>query len=146
MLSAHVFGGTQGYDQTFSELSAEPPRMSEDLNRVQRVPTKVVGGAAQWVRSWGRHSVLVGAETRFIKGNTEETQFTRGQAVGTSDDGGKQRVGSAFVRETFVVNDRLTVLAGAHGDGWYSASQNTSFSQTIGAFNPRASFSYRIGG
>ena len=43
------------------------------------------------------------------------------------------------------MNDRLTVVAGAHGGGWHSESQNTPFSQTVGSFNPRASFSYRIG-
>ena len=145
MLSAHLFGGTQSYHETFSEVSAEPPRMSEDLNRLQRVPTRTAGVAAQWVRSWTRHSLLVGAEARLIKGNTVETQLTGGRVLGTSDTGGSQRVGSAFVRATFAVNDRLTVVAGTRGDDWYSASQNTSFSQTVGSFNPRASLSYRLG-
>src|SRR5207249_3547927 len=60
LLSARVFGGTQGYDQTFSAVSAN--RASEDLNRLQRVPTRVVGTGAQWVRPIGRHTVLAGAE------------------------------------------------------------------------------------
>ena len=142
--SAHVFGGTQGYDQTFSAVSAEPPRGSEDLDRIQHVPTDVAGSTVQWVHPWRRHSVLVGAEARFINGHTVEREFAGGRVVGTSDDGGKQRVGAAFVRATFLVTDRLTVVAGAHGDGWHSEARNQSFSQTVGSFSPRASFSYRI--
>ncbi len=146
LLQANVYAGTQRFDQTFSEASAEPPRSSEDLSRIQRVPTRVVGVGAQWVRAQGQHSrLLVGAEARFIKGNTVETEFDHGLAIGTSDTGGTERMGSAFVRENFAVNDRLTVVVGAHGDSWHSESRDTSLSQTIGAFSPRASLSYRVG-
>jgi len=143
-LSAHLFGGTQGYDQTFSAVSAD--RTMEDLNRLQHVPTRVVGIGAQWVRSFGRHTVLFGAEGKFVKGASQETQLSRGRVLGTSDNGGTQRTGSAFVQDTFLVSDRLTVVAGAHGDGWHSESQNTPYSKTLGSFNPRASLAYRLGG
>jgi outer membrane cobalamin receptor len=143
-LSAHLFGGTQGYDQTFSAVSAD--RTTEDLNRLQHVPTRVVGIGAQWVRSFGRHTVLFGAEGKFVKGASQETQLSRGRVLGTSDNGGTQRTGSAFVQDTFLVSDRLTVVAGAHGDGWHSESQNTPYSKTLGSFNPRASLAYRLGG
>jgi outer membrane receptor protein involved in Fe transport len=65
--------------------------------------------------------------------------------LGTSDNGGTQHVGSAFAQDTFVVSDRLTVVAGAHGDRWHTESRNTPFRRTLGAFNPRASFAYRLG-
>ena len=55
-----------------------------------------------------------------------------------------QRVGSAFVQDTFAVTDRLTIVAGAHGDGWHTESQNTPYEKTLGSFNPRASFAYRV--
>ena len=143
LLSARVFGGTQGYDQTFSAVAAD--RTTEDLNRRQHVPTRVVGTGAQWVRPFGRHTVLFGAEGKFIRGDTRETQLSGGRVLGSSDNGGAQHVGSAFVQDTFVVTDRLTVVAGAHGDRWHTESQNTPFSRTLGAFNPRASFAYRVG-
>jgi outer membrane cobalamin receptor len=143
-LSAHVFGGTQGYNQTFSAVSAD--RTTEDLNRLQHVPTRVLGVGAQWVRSYGRHGVLFGAEGKFIKGASQEIQLSRGRVLGTSDNGGTQRTGSAFVQDTFLVSERLTVVAGAHGDLWHSESQNTPFRNTLGSFNPRASFAYRLSG
>lgn len=143
LLSARVFGGTQDYDQTFSTVAAD--RASEALNRVQTVPTKVVGVGGQWTRLIGRHSLLVGAEGRFVDGRTIETPYSQGRPLATTEAGGTQRVGSAFVLGTFNVSDRLTLTAGAHGDGWNSTSQSTAYDKTLGAFNPRASFAYRIG-
>jgi outer membrane cobalamin receptor len=144
LLSARAFGGTQGYDQTFSAVSAD--RTSENLNRLQRVPTETAGAGAQWVRMFGRHTVLVGTEGKFVNGSTQETQLSAGRVVGTSDNGGTQHTWSAFVQDTFLVSDRLTVVAGAHGDGWHSESQNTGYNKTLGSFNPRASFAYRLAG
>ena len=143
LVSARVFGGTQGYDQTFSAVSAN--RTTEDLNRRQHVPTRSVGMGAQWVRPLARHTLLVGAETKFIEGATQEIRLAQGSILGTSDDGGTQHVGSAFVQDTVAVNDRLTIVAGAHVDGWHTESQNTAYNKTLGSFNPRASFSYRLG-
>ena len=144
LLSARAFGGTQGYDQTFSAVSAD--RTSEDLNRLQRVPTKMAGAGTQWIRQFGRHMMLVGAEGKFVKGDTKETQLSAGRVVATLDNGGAQRTWSAFVQDTFLVSDRLTLVTGAHGDGWHSESQNTGYNKTLGSFNPRASFAYRLAG
>ncbi len=142
LFSARVFGGTQGYDQTFSAVSAD--RTSEDLNRTQRVPTRLVGTGAQWIRSFGRHSVLVGAEAKFIKGNTQETRFALGQTLGASDAGGTQQVNSVFAQDTVAVNERVTVVASAHGDTWHTKSQSTSYDKTLGSLNPRGAVSYRV--
>ena len=144
LVSARAFAGTQGYDQTFSAVSAD--RTSEDLNRRQRVPTRFRGTAAQWVRPIGRHTVLVGVEVKFIKGETRETQLAAGRVLATLNSGGTQDVWSTFVQDTFLVNDRLTVVMGAHGDRWHTQSQNTSYDRTLGSFNPRASLAYRLGG
>ena len=143
LLSARAFAGTQGYDQTFSAVS--PDRTSEDLNRLQRVPTRFSGAASQWARPSGRHTVLVGAEAKFIKGETQETQLAAGRVLASFSNGGTQDVWSAFVQDTFLVNDRLTVVMGAHGDRWHTQSKNTSYDKTLGSFNPRASFAYRHG-
>ncbi len=143
LLSARAFAGTQGYDQTFSSVSAD--RTSEDLNRLQRVPTKFSGAAAQWARPTGRHTVLVGAEAKFIKGETQETQLAAGRVLATLNNGGTQDVWSAFVQDTFLVNDRLTVVMGAHLDRWHTQSKNTSYDKTLGSFSPRASFAHSLG-
>jgi outer membrane cobalamin receptor len=142
LLAAGIYGGTQGYDQAYSAVSAD--RTSEDLNRLQYVPTRVVGFDVQWVRPVAQHLILVGAESKFIRGETDETQLTRGSVVATTEAGGTQRVGSAFVQDTFTATDRLTIVAGAHGDGWHTESQNTPYQKTLASFNPRISAAYRI--
>jgi outer membrane receptor protein involved in Fe transport len=127
-------------------------RTLEAVNRVQHVPTKVVGVGAQWVRPVGRHAFLAGIESRFIDGTTIETPFTilnleAGTRIAqpTTRAGGTQRTGSAFVQTTLNASDRLTVVLGFHGDGWHTESSNTGYDKTLGSFNPRASFAYRLG-
>jgi outer membrane receptor protein involved in Fe transport len=144
LLSVRAFGGTQGYDQTFSAVSAD--RTTEDLNRLQRVPTGAVGAAATWRRAAGRHAVLVGVEDKFIKGETRETQLFLGRIVANTVAGGTQRVVSTFVQDTFLANERLTLVFGFHGDRWHTESNNSGYNKTLGAFNPRASVAYRLGG
>ncbi len=80
LLSARAFAGTQGYDQTFSAVSAD--RTSEDLNRRQRVPTRFSGTAAQWARPPDGTPCSSGAEAKFIKGETQETQLAAGPRAG----------------------------------------------------------------
>jgi outer membrane receptor protein involved in Fe transport len=142
LFSGRVYGGTQGYDQTFSAVSAD--RTSEDLNRRQHIPTRVIGVGGQWIRQYGAHALLVGAEGRFIKGRTQEERIVQGVVLATTDDGGVQQVGSLFVQDTITVTDRLTVVGGAHGDGWHSEANNTDYDKTLGSLSPRASAAYRI--
>jgi outer membrane receptor protein involved in Fe transport len=142
LLSARAFGGTQQYHQTFSTVNAA--RTSEALNRDQRVPSTSGGLGGQWFRGWGRHTLLVGAEARYIEGKSVETPFTQGRPLATTEAGGTERHGSAFVQDTLLVDDRLTLVFGAHGDGWRSESLGTGFTKSSGSFNPRASGAYRI--
>ncbi len=144
LVSARVYAGTQGYDQTFSAVSAD--RTSEDLNRLQRVPTRAAGTAATWSRALGRHSVLVGVEGRFIDGETQDTTLSAGRVTTRLANGGTQHVWSTFIQDTFLAGDRLTVVMGAHADRWHTESDNTSYDKTLGSFNPRASLAYRLGG
>jgi outer membrane receptor protein involved in Fe transport len=114
------------------------------LNRIQRVPTTVAGFGGQWLRPLGAHTLLAGAETRLIDGETIETPFTAlGVAQPTTRAGGTQRHTSGFAQATFNVSDRVTVVAGAQGSGWHTES-NTGYNKTLGSFNPRGSFSYRL--
>lgn len=137
LLSARVHYGTQGYDQSFSAVALD--RRSEDLNRLQRIPTQVVGLGAQWVRPHGRHTWLFGAEGKFIDGRTQETRLAQGRVLGFTDDGGEQQTGSVFVQDTWAMHNRFTVVSGAHADAWHTKANNTSYDETLGAFNPRVS-------
>ena len=143
LLSLRGFGGTQNYVQTFSAVNAT--RTSEALNRVQRVPTEVIGFGAQWLQPLGRHALLVGAETRHIDGTTIETPITaQGLEQPTTLAGGTQRLGSGFGQVTLNFSDRLTVVGAAQALHWHSTSANTGFDKTLDSFNPRGSFTYQL--
>ena len=143
LLSARGFGGTQQYRQTFTVVNAT--RTAETLIRDQAVPSTSAGIGGQWLRAWGAHALLFGTEGRYIEGKSVDTPFVQGQPVAPIEAGGTQRLGSAFVQDTWRPSDRLTLVLGAHGDAWRSESQITGFAKSSGSFNPRASASYRIG-
>jgi outer membrane receptor protein involved in Fe transport len=143
LLSARGFGGTQDYRQTFTTVNAN--RTAETLTRDQSVPSTSGGAGGQWFRAWGAHSLLVGTEARYIEGTSIDTPFAQGQPLPIVEVGGTQRLGSAFVQDTWRPSDRLTIALGAHGDIWHSDSGQTGFSKSSGSFNPRASASYRVG-
>ena len=145
LLSARVFAGTQGYDQTFSAVSAD--RTSEDLNRRQRVPTRVQGTAAQWVRLLGRHTVLVGAEAKIHQGrDTRDATLSGPRAGDASTMAAHRRCGPRSSRTRFSPSDRFTMVMAVHGDRWHTQSKNTGYDKTLGSFNPRASVVYRVRG
>ncbi len=134
LFSARIYGGTQGYDQTFSAVSAD--RTSEDLNRLQHVPTRVVGVGGQWVRPLGRHTILVGAEGQVHPRRDRRNAADARPRARRDGGGGTQRVGSAFVQDTFAVTDRLTIVAGAHGDGWHTQSREHALREDARVVQP----------
>ena len=143
LLGVRVFGGTQRYRQVFTTVNAN--RTAEAVNRDQIIPSTSAGVGGQWFRGWGSHTFLIGAESRHIDGTSVETPYTQGRPSPTTEVGGTQRLGSAFIQDTLRVTERLTLVFGAHGDVWQSTSTVTGFTKSSGAFNPRASGAYRIG-
>jgi outer membrane cobalamin receptor len=143
LLSVRGFGGTQRYRQVFTTVNAN--RTAEAVNRDQIIPSTSAGAGGQWFRGWGDHSFLIGAEGRYIDGASVETPYAQGRALPVTEVGGTQRLGSAFVQDTLRVNDRVTLVFGAHGDVWQSRSMLTGHAQSSGSFNPRASGAYRLG-
>jgi outer membrane receptor protein involved in Fe transport len=143
LLSLRAFGGTQQYRQTFSTVNAT--RTAETFIRDQNVPSTAGGVGGQWFRTWGRQALLFGAEGRYVEGTSVETPYSQGRPLATTEVGGRQRLGSAFVQDTLRVGDRLTLVFGAHGDGWGSKSLVTGSTKSSGSFNPRLAGSYRVG-
>ena len=149
------YGGTQQYHQTFTTVNAL--RTAEVFIRDQHVPTTFGGGGGQWLRAWGAHTVLVGAEGRYVKGESDETPFTQGVAQPTTRAGGTDRRWSGFVQDAWQATGRLTFVVGAHGDRWHTEAL-TGFTTCPGsgtsvvpcsiksssAFSPRAAVAYRV--
>jgi len=144
-LTVHAFGGTEEYNQTFSDIEAEPPRSDEFLKSRQRVPSHTGGASAQYARQWAATSFLLGGETRVMTGHTSDTEYEQDSVVGITRTGGSERLGAGFARARIALTERMTFVAGVHGDAWHSSSDTSSFSQTVSAFSPRLSLAYRAG-
>jgi outer membrane receptor protein involved in Fe transport len=132
---ARVSGGSQDYFQTFSAIVAD--RQSERLTNDQTIPTNFVSAGGQWIRTWRRTDVLVGAEGRRTSADINETRYiVNAPSVSTSLLDVSENVVSAFGRVRFAVRDDLSVVVGARGDHWEST-------ESTGFFSPRVSVSWR---
>jgi len=128
------------YHQTFSAIAAD--RGSERLTVDQRVPSRSVGGSAQWTHAIGRaQAVIVGAEGREVSGADEEPP---------NRVSGRQRTGAIFVEDILDLGSRLNITAALRGDRWrnFDAARNgvdlNSRSDT--AWSPRLSVLYHAAG
>jgi outer membrane receptor protein involved in Fe transport len=133
--TARVTGGTQDYFQTFSAIAAD--RQTERLTNDQTVPGSFFTASGQWIRTWRRTDVLVGAEARQTEADINETRYpVVGAPVSTSILDANEQNLSVFGRVRFALRDDLSLVLGGRGDHWDS-SRSTSF------FSPRASLTWR---
>jgi len=103
-----LFGGSQGYDQLFSAISAN--RAGESLSRIQYVPSSEFGLSATWSRGLGaRQFLIAGIESRRVSGSSIETVFAQNAASARLSAGGREMVTGIFAQEIVRIGDRLTV-------------------------------------
>ncbi len=69
------YGDTQSYRQSFSAIA--PGRATEQISRLQRVPSEQVGGSAQWARSVKTWTLVAGADVLDTRGTDNETPFSK---------------------------------------------------------------------
>lgn len=89
-----LHGANQGYRQSFSSIAAN--RATEKLTRLQVVPSMQLGGAAQWARTFGRVTLVAGADVLDTRGNDAETPVTNGVELGTVSTSARQRDTGAY--------------------------------------------------
>ncbi|MBK8809423.1 MAG: TonB-dependent receptor [Acidobacteria bacterium] len=107
-IALRVFGGSQGYDQLFSAVSAS--RATETMTRIQFVPSTEFGLSAIWSRGFGsKQFLLAGIETRRVSGSSDETVLSQNAATARVSAGGRETVTGIFAQDIFRVTDRLTV-------------------------------------
>ena len=108
------FASTQTYDQSFSAVAAD--RASESLTQRQRVPSDAGGGSADWLRVWGRSTLVAGGEGRRVEGTTNETRYVAGRPQPTTRAGGVQTMAAGFAQVTVQVAPQWTVVGGGRVD------------------------------
>ena len=122
-LQARVFTDFETFRSNFLAVpAANPPRSFGRMSLNQRVPSKSVGGMAQWARPFGaRHYVTVGTDFRWVDGDSEEDALdaATGQNVTLHRvSGGTQRSLAAYVQDVFTPVDRLVLTLSARVDSW----------------------------
>lgn len=139
ILALRAHATDQDYFQTFSAVASN--RGSERLVVEQNVPSRGLGGSAQWTRALrGRHLVVAGADVRDVRGSSDERRFTPAGIFDVSA-GGMQRTGAVYVEDLFSVTPNLTVAAGLRADSWRNDGAEVRASET--AVNPRVAALWR---
>jgi outer membrane receptor protein involved in Fe transport len=151
------YGGTQVYDQTFSAVSAD--RNSENLNRVQRVPAQNIGFSANFSAVvFENQTVVVGFESREVRGASDEIGIANNRPTSLSGSGGRERTFGVFVQDFARIGSKLVLSASARYDSWRNFAAS-SVTRTIAtnqtsvvrfadrdetAFSPQISALYQI--
>ena len=123
-LQARVFYDSEVFRSNFLAIQtvAGTPRALGRVTLNQRVPTKSVGGMAQWSRAGGvQHYFSVGTDFRWVDGDSEEDGMDT--VTGTTVTlhrvaGGTQRSAGAYVQDIFTPMDRITITGSARVDHW----------------------------
>lgn len=146
----------QVYDQTFSAVAAD--RNSESLTRIQRVPSRSARASAFWTRVFGDHSITAQADTRYVRGFSQEVAVNNGLANAHVTAGGKETAFGILAQDFWRVTSRLNVSIGGRFDSWteyggLSRTRSLVTNQTVEtffpertehSFSPRASAIYRV--
>jgi outer membrane receptor protein involved in Fe transport len=121
-LQARLFYDDSTFSSNFLAIAGTPGRSIGRRTLEQRVPTKSVGGMAQWARAVGtRNHLSIGTDWRWVDGDSNERTFDQvnGQtAILDRVSGGTQRSFGAYVQDIFTPIDRLTLTASARVDRW----------------------------
>jgi outer membrane receptor protein involved in Fe transport len=85
-----LFGSREGYRQSFSSVA--PNRNSENLTRLQRVPTDEFGFALQLTRAFSHEvTAAVGADMRDVRATDNESPVVNGVVMATTSVSARQR-------------------------------------------------------
>jgi outer membrane receptor protein involved in Fe transport len=111
---ASGFGARQSYDQSFTAVAAG--RATESLTQRQRVPSESTGGSADWLRVFGRATIVAGGEGKRVEGTTNETRFVNNVQQPTTRAGGVQTTAAGFAQVTVQAAPQWTVVGGVRVD------------------------------
>ncbi|HEY3129838.1 MAG TPA: TonB-dependent receptor [Acidobacteriota bacterium] len=121
-----IFGGTQGYDQTFSSIDAS--RTREALTRLQRVPARQMGGSLLWSRIFlSKVAASAGMEGRQVRGFSDEIIYdTAGRRSTNTVAGGVQDNLAAMASVEFFASAKLRITGSGRLDSWRNRDGSSS--------------------
>ncbi|HMJ08528.1 MAG TPA: TonB-dependent receptor, partial [Pyrinomonadaceae bacterium] len=156
-LSLRGYGGPQLYHQSFTAIAGD--RSTESLTRLQTAPARVVGFSARWSANFRTKNLFTaGFETRRVRGRSDETPISGGNATSQVSSGGTELTFGTYAGLMIPVGSRLTLSGGVRFDRWRERagfsntrsliSGQTTFQNFPGrsesAVSPRASILYKL--
>lgn len=98
ILQLRGYGGTEDYHQTFASVAAN--RNSENLARVQQVPSREGGLSGQYLRPISRQqTLLVGVDFAQVIGESDDEIFTNSIPSSVVNSGGRDRSTGIWVED-----------------------------------------------
>lgn len=154
-IALNFFGGTQVFDQKFSAVAGD--RNSENLVRLQRVPSQNFGISSQFSTVFRSQTFLFGFESNSVRGSSNEIGFFGGNATSTIGSGGRERTYGIYFQDFAKIGERLVLVGSARFDSWKNSralSSSLRFStnvtttnifpdRTENAFSPSGSILFR---
>jgi outer membrane receptor protein involved in Fe transport len=118
-LRLSAYGQTRQFSSTFSSVNATRDLETPALDQFD-VPANAAGGSAVWSSAAGDdHQFTLGADARWVEGETNEaffwngTEFTRLRRAG-----GEQFFAGVFAEDTWSVSSSTTIVGGLRVDHW----------------------------
>ncbi len=106
----------QVYDQTFSAVSAD--RNTENLTRIQRVPSQARNANLFWVRTFANHAISVSADAREVRGFSDESIINNNRTTSLVSAGGREFSYGIFAQDFWRVTKKLNLNFGGRFDRW----------------------------
>lgn len=151
----NFFGGTQVFDQKFSAVAGS--RNSENLVRLQRVPSQNFGVSSQFSTVFRNQTLLFGFESNNVRGSSNEIGFFGGNATSTIGSGGRERTYGLYFQDFAKIGGKLILVGSMRFDSWKNSralSSSLRFSTNVvttnafpdrseNAFSPSGSMLFR---
>lgn len=125
-----VLAETQIYDQNFTAIAAD--RNTENLTRIQRVPSSAISVNLFWTRSFNNHALSGSIEAKRVNGFSNETIFNNNITTSTIGAGGRQTLFGVFAQDFWRVNPKLNLNFGGRFDFWRDADALSTTRNLIG--------------
>lgn len=114
--SLRIFSGNQVFDQTFSAVAND--RNSENLTRLQRVPSQNFGFSGRFSTVFQNQTFLVGFEANEIRGSTNEIGYFGGNATSKLGAGGRMRTYGFYIQDFAKIGEKIILVGNLRYDSW----------------------------
>jgi outer membrane receptor protein involved in Fe transport len=145
-MRATAYGQQRKYRSTFSSVNAARDIETPALDQFD-VPATAAGGSAVWSMVLAPHVITVGADIRWVEGETREAfRFVGNEFTRLRNAGGEQLFVGAFAEDSWQVTTAMKVLGSVRLDHWqlFDASR-TERDRATGAITLANAFPDRDG-